>query len=536
MWRPARSNLRCQLQAAPYLRRSVRHYGYVEPKDPTQLAGLSGPYVAPRTNMTQQSVLDTMLPKELKKMDLTRIYQMIPPGGMSEFFLKRLHKAMRKGGNPARVLGLYKQYQKREDYPSMEFLVRCMICLGYCFDWHSFWSVRDRQTLTSTKMFRFLASDLVSGADKIRPRDHLGLLYALACLHYRPPALVPIILQAIESNVSQYRLEALANAAHSMAVLGLGDNQGGNRFNSFRGGDGKKHSKELMVVYECYNKDFSGLLERVITEAFVRYGSIPEAGSINDWAQLAYAMTLHGMYDLRGPSGEFVLPVFLANACSGIASEKIADGMGWAGYHLYMTLYSLDVEKPEVEIPAKKAVPMEVQLKLHTTWLRNILLSAQPQGSERLQLDVDAAFKRTNTQALINCSVGRPDDEQHTIFAGHKLNPGIAFEYDYLHPIAPDAPKVSGVVAHKLRLMRHFGIYSVVVHDCFWSKLTDDQKDEQVVVLRTKLGYIHDKAMEDSAVRDHRQSRHRPSPPNTGLPYTSEIHPIPEQQRATTKK
>ncbi|KAF4714949.1 hypothetical protein FOZ63_019104, partial [Perkinsus olseni] len=180
-----------------------------------------------------------------------------------------------------------------------------------------------------------------------------------ACLHYRPPALVPIILQGIESNVSQYRLEALANAAHSMAVLGLGDNQWGNRFNSFRGGDGKRHSKELMVVYECYNKDFSGLLERVITEAFVRYGSIPEAGSINDWAQLAYAMTLHGMYDLRGPSGEFVLPVFLANACSGIASEKIADGMGWAGYHLYMTLYSLDVEKPEVEIPAKKAVPME---------------------------------------------------------------------------------------------------------------------------------------------------------------------------------
>lgn len=54
-------------------------------------------------------------------------------------------------------------------------------------------------------------------------------------------------------------------------------------------------SKELMVVYECYNKDFSGLLERVVNEAFVRYGSIPEAGSINDWAQLAYAMTLHGM-------------------------------------------------------------------------------------------------------------------------------------------------------------------------------------------------------------------------------------------------
>ncbi|EER12829.1 conserved hypothetical protein [Perkinsus marinus ATCC 50983] len=419
--------------------------------------------------MTQQSVLDTMLPKELKKMDLTRIYQMIPPGGMSEFFLKRLHKAMRKGGNPARVLGLYKQYQRREDYPSMEFLVRCMICLGYCFDWHSFWSVRDRQVLTSTKMFRFLASDLVSGADKIRPRDHLGLLYALACLHYRPPALVPIILQGIESNISQYRLEALANAAHSMAVLGL-------------------DSKELMVVYECYNKDFSGLLERVVSEAFVRYGSIPEAGSINDWAQLAYAMTLHGMYDLQGPSGEFILPAFLANACSGITSEKIADGMGWAGYHLYLTLYSLDVEKPEVEIPAKKAVPMEVQLKLHTTWLRNILLPAQPQGSEKLQLDVDAAFKRTNTQALINCSVGRPDDEQHTIFAGHKLNPGIAFEYDYLHPVAPDTPKVSGIVAHKLRLMRHFGIYSVVVHDCFWSKLTDDQKDEQVVVLRTKLG------------------------------------------------
>ncbi|KAF4729808.1 hypothetical protein FOZ63_007474, partial [Perkinsus olseni] len=337
-------------------------------------------------------------------------------------------------------------------------------------------------------------------------------------------------------NVSQYRFEALANAAHSMAVLGLGDKQGGNRFNSFRGGDGKRRIIAEDLWLRRARKFRFEKVERVITEAFVRYGSIPEAGSINDWAQLAYAMTLHGMYDLRGPSGEFVLPVFLANACSGIASEKIADGMGWAGYHLYMTLYSLDVEKPEVEIPAKKAVPMEVQLKLHTTWLRNILLPAQPQGSERLQLDVDAAFKRTNTQALINCSVGRPDDEQHTIFAGHKLNPGIAFEYDYLHPIAPDTPKVSGVVAHKLRLMRHFGIYSVVVHDCFWSKLTDDQKDEQVVVLRTKLGYIHDKAMEDSAVRDHRQSRHRPSPPNTGLPYTSEIHPIPEQQRATTKK
>ncbi|KAF4661014.1 hypothetical protein FOL47_006874 [Perkinsus chesapeaki] len=527
MWRQHR--LGCRLGSRPFLRTSSRAYGYVEPKDPTQLAGLSGPYVAPRTNMTQQSVLDTMLPKELKKMDLTRIYQMIPPGGMSEFFLKRLHKTMRKGGNPARVLGLYKQYQKREDYPSMEFLVRCMVCLGYCFDWHSFWSVRDRQTLTATKMFRFLASDLVSGADKIRPRDHLGLLYALACLHYRPPALVPILLQGIESSLlvcKHWQMQLTAWPSLDLVIAKA-------KTASIPSEAGMTENVPFKLVY---GEDFTGLLDRVITEAYVRYGSMPEAGSIHDWAQLAYAMTLHGLYDLKGPAGELVLPVFLANACSGITSESIAENMGWAGYHIYMTLYSLDVEKPEAEIPAKKAVPMDIQLKLHTTWLRNILLPAQPQGSERLQLDVDAAFKRTNTQALINCSVGRPDDEQHTIFAGHKLNPGIAFEYDYLHPIAPDTPKVSGVVAHKLRLMRHFGIYSVVVHDCFWSKLTDDQKDEQVVVLRTKLGYIHDKAMEDSAIRDHRQSHHRPSPPNTGLSYSSDIHPVPEMQRATAKK
>ena len=64
---------------------------------------------------------------------------------------------------------------------------------------------------------------------------------------------------------------------------------------------------------------------------------------------------------------------------------------------------------------------MWIQERLHSGWLEGPVVKAQPQGSDYLQLDVEASLYRTNTNAHVNMSVGRDDDEQHCFFAGHLL-------------------------------------------------------------------------------------------------------------------
>merc|ERR1712187_839114 len=95
-----------------------------------------------------------------------------------------------------------------------------------------------------------------------------------------------------------------------------------------------------------------------------------------------------------------------------------------------------------------------------------------------------------------NCSIGREWDEQHCWFAGFLLKPKVAIECDSMIPLGPGRPLASGWVSMKSRIFRRMGHTVVTIHRCFWSHLTEDQKDEQVLRLRAEVGYIHDKDQE----------------------------------------
>jgi len=139
---------------------------------------------------------------------------------------------------------------------------------------------------------------------------------------------------------------------------------------------------------------------------------------------------------------------------------------------------------------------MWIQERLHERWLDSIVLPAQPQGADKMQRDVDASLQRTNTQALLNCSVGRDWDEQHCWFAGFLLEPKIALECDSMLPLGPGRPRSSGWLSLKSRLLKKMGYTVVTMHRCFWEKLTEDQKDEQIRRLRVQCGYKHNQELE----------------------------------------
>merc|ERR1712159_84125 len=94
--------------------------------------------------------------------------------------------------------------------------------------------------------------------------------------------------------------------------------------------------------------------------------------------------------------GAPLLPALLLEASNRLASPEGLDQSGMAQFHLYQTLYGLDVEKPRVEVEAKQAVPLWIQKRLHERWLGSICVIGQPQGSEALQMSVDACLQRTN--------------------------------------------------------------------------------------------------------------------------------------------
>jgi len=139
---------------------------------------------------------------------------------------------------------------------------------------------------------------------------------------------------------------------------------------------------------------------------------------------------------------------------------------------------------------------MWAQERLHYRWLNDIVLHAQPQGADQMQRDVDAALRRTNTQSLLNCSVGRDWDEQHCWFAGFMLEPRIALECDSMLPLGAGRPMPSGWVSMKSRVLRKMGLSVVTLHKSLWDSLSEDQKDEQVLRMRLQLGYQHDKELE----------------------------------------
>ncbi|EPR57146.1 hypothetical protein TGME49_267040 [Toxoplasma gondii ME49] len=431
--------------------------------------------------MTTREYEEAFLPRRLKRI---KVFNTPPPSELPAFFHKRLDNAH---SNPRSILKLYRQYMRKDDYPAYDWLVRCFCHLGNVFGFNSFWATKDKQVIQALPSFKFLVYDLIERKHLIEARQVPRLLYAFACLEYRSWHLLPTLLEHVEANLEKWRTPTLANMALTLALLGVGD-------------DAPDHNQ--FGPPDLLSRDYTGLVSKLALEVHRRLLALQSASSSGprksplhdslgcmpfDYAGLAFALTLQGSYDLCLPSDETAkstLALFLQRACEPLSLEQL-ENSGWVQFFLYQTLYCVDVEKPKREVEVKKAVPFAFQKHLHLSWLDKILINAQPQGNELLQLDVDAALKRLHiTDALINCSAGRQWDEQHCWFAGHLVRSrNLALEYDYLLPLGPGRPKVSGWLACKRRMLKAFGLNVATIHQSFWSLLNLEQKDVQLTRL-----------------------------------------------------
>jgi len=301
---------------------------------------------------------------------------------------------------------------------------------------------------------------------------------------------MPSLLGKVIDNLATWRHEVLTLLLHSVASLGLVCSSSAAEIR-FDLGDGM-----MSDDYSYICRLLAGELGRRIT-GDSGVSSLASEGSLHDWARATFAVVMADMYDVTvSPHGPPLLAALIERASGQVHGRQELDGSGWAQFFLYQTLYCVDVERPACEELVKRAMPMWIQERLHERWLDEIVLQSQPQGADKMQQDVDKCLRRTNTQALLNCSAGRDWDEQHCWFAGFLLKPRIALECDSMLPLGPGRPKPSGWLALKSRLLRKMGFKVVTIHRCFWDKLTDDQKDDQVLRLRVDLGYEHDKDLE----------------------------------------
>ncbi|GIX65888.1 uncharacterized protein BcabD6B2_53230 [Babesia caballi] len=200
-----------------------------------------------------------------------------------------------------------------------------------------------------------------------------------------------------------------------------------------------------------------------------------------DWALLSYCLVLTNRYEWP-TNTESVLPLFLERACAGLSLDTLPLS-GWTQYILYLTLYCTDVEQPLNEAAIKRSVPFELQESLHVRWLNDILVHAQPQGSEQLQKDVDSVLECLGiTEGLINCSVGREDDEQHCLFGGHVFpNRRLVFEYNYLKGRPDGEPVESGLISFRRRIFGKCGYNVAVIHRSQWDSISLADKEEQLL-------------------------------------------------------
>lgn len=424
--------------------------------------------------MISLDALRARQPKELLQSD---VYQAVPPEDLAPQDLEEL-ASNSVLIDPAKVLQVYRKHVMSDDQPDVAVLVRAFTQLGFIFDPNSFYSTADRQILITHKHFRQLAHDLVEARLDLPTEVAPLLIYAMSCLEYRCGPLLATLLDIVESHVHLWRPEILTLILHSCASLGL---TSGVRI-------------EFDLQDRGRTRDYSHV-SRLLLEELIRRLDFPEACnqmSTQDWARACFAAVMTDLYDV--PCGEgFALPVLVTAACEHIEKLEDLETSGWAQFFLYQTLYCVDVEKPACEEAVKRAMPMWIQEKLHMRWLDSVVLHAQPQGADTMQVEVDAALKRTGTQASLNCSVGRDWDEQHCWFAGFLLNPKIALECDSMLPLGPGRPLPSGWLALKVRVLQKMGHKAVTIHRCFWDKLSEDQKDEQILYLRSQVGYRHDK-------------------------------------------
>eukprot|EP00397_Hematodinium_sp_SG-2012_P032793 GEMP01034952.1.p1 GENE.GEMP01034952.1~~GEMP01034952.1.p1 ORF type:complete len:499 (+),score=112.68 GEMP01034952.1:103-1599(+) len=391
------------------------------------------------------------------------------PEDVDAFFIDRLDTVY---NNPAAVLGIVKRYRYVEG-PSVDFLVRAFEELAWSTDvTTSFFGTADRQMLKNTIPFRLLMRDLLDQKENLGPAWAPQILFGAASLEYRFWQLLPTILDHVETELPRWSLGALLSMLHSLGALNIGGQIGSSQFGP---------ENDL-------SRDYSHLAQALLeqTDRFLPMSEVSkEEGAL-------LAAGCFGLLQL-GLEEHHLFPRLLEHAAKAYSAKLDLDSSGLTRFHLYQILYCCDVLHPQNEEEIKRALPMWMQERLHDTWLpANVLLTAQPQGADQFQLDVEAALKRTKTQCMLNTSTGREEDEQHCFFAGHLIAPNIAFEYDSLQPLGPDRPKVNGWLALKQRIFPHFGLQTVAFHKIFWSRLTEDEQDEQILRVRAQAGYQAD--------------------------------------------
>lgn len=411
---------------------------------------------------TESIIKNTYLTKEYidtskkRKVDL---FDFIPPENFTSSYFEKLDKCY---SNPRSILRLYKDYIEKEDYPNYNWLIRCFCQLGNVFGFNSFWSVKDRESIHELKLFKFLIYDLIERKELIEARHCPRLLYAMCCLDYRCYFLLPTILEIIEMNIERYRIPTLCMISFCLSYLGLT-----NKEIQFGPVDSLSRSYNLII--------------KVITNIYERKEEAKTDTTNFCWALLSYVFLINNMYEFPSTEQTF-LPEILHNACNSLTKENLPEA-GWVQYFLYLTLYCCDVEKPSNEIEIKKSVPFFIQEYLHVKWLDNILITAQKQGSEKMQLEVENIIQKLNLKNFfINLSVGRKIDEQHCFFTSHFYKPlQLCIEYDYLHPIGPNRPLIGGILSLKNRIFKKLNYNVVNIHKCLWEQLTNEEKESQLI-------------------------------------------------------
>ncbi|VWU48709.1 conserved protein, unknown function [Hepatocystis sp. ex Piliocolobus tephrosceles] len=412
---------------------------------------------------TETLIKNTFLTKEYydkgKKKKNIDLFDFVPPENFLSSYFEKLDKCY---SNPRSILRLYKEYIEKEDSPNYNWLVRCFCQLGNVFGFNSFWSVKDKQSIHELKLFKYMVYDLIENKQFIKARHCPRLLYAMCCLDYRCYFLLPTILELIEINLNEYRVPTLCMTAFCLSYLGLlnKDIQIGNEHNLSR----------------SYN-----LITKIIDIIYKKKEEAEKDTTNFCWSLLAYVLVLNNMYEYPCTSNSFICDI-LKNACSGLTKENLPES-GWVQYFLYITLYCCDVEKPLNENNIKKSIPFFIQEYLHLKWLDNILITAQNQGSEKIQLEMENIIQKLQIKDFfINLSVGRKIDEQHCFFASHFYKPlNLCIEYDYFHPIGLNRPLVSGIVSLKNRIFKKLNFNVVNIHKCYWDILTNEQKESQLI-------------------------------------------------------
>jgi len=432
--------------------------------------------------MPQLLNITSLRARQPPKLMKTNVHRTIPPADLTKKALELLAKPV-VFTNPAAILNVYRKHVQQDAAADVSVLIRAFVQLGFVFDPNSFFSTGDKQSLTGHKYFKCLAHDLAAARKQIPHAAAPVLLYAMSCLEYRCAPLLPTLLDFVERDMTLWTTPILCMLLHSTAWLGMGN-----------GGP------VVFDVGEGTSRDYGDICEKLLRELHIRisHETHPEA-SFHDYTRAAFATAMAGLYDSGTSSA--ALPLLVQRACDLVDSADDLDQSGWAQFFLYQTLYCVDVEKPACEEAVKRAMPMWIQERLHHRWLDSIVLMAQPQGADRFQKEVDVSLRRTNTQALLNCSFGREWDEQHCWFGGFVLEPKISLELDSYLPLGPGRPRPSGWLAMKSRILKKVGYTVVTFHRCFWDRLTEDQQDEQILRLRAQLGYVHNKELEEKTRR-----------------------------------